>query len=357
MPRILPSHTAAPCVTRTRDLAPILVLTILLAQALHAADVPRPPYDPGHRVMAPMLFAEGLISSDADEGGGSFSPDGADFYFTVYAPYTTAPRFGMICVSHFRNGRWQRPESLPFSGKTLDFSPRVSADGNKLFFTSARPTPESKTPRYRIWLAEKSSTGWAEPKPLPEPINQETSYSLDPSVSADGTLYFTSDRGSETHHLHIFRSRLTDGKYQPPENLGPEINSNFTESSPAISPDGSVLVFASSSSPEDEALRRPQDLIADGKPYPRQDLYISVNRNGHWTPARHLEHGINSFAEETHPSFSPDGKYLFWGSERSSANIPSAPLTRTQVERLWRTPLNGRGNIYFISIDALEIEK
>jgi len=30
-------------------------------------------------------------------------------------------------------------------------------------------------------------------------------------------------------------------------------------------------------------------------------------------------------------------------------------LKRTQVEKLWRGALNGRGNIYFISIDALEV--
>ena len=100
--------------------------------------------------------------------------------------------------------------------------------------------------------------------------------------------------------------------------------------------------------------RRPQDLIAAGKPYPRQDLYISVKRDGHWTPARHLEHGINSFAEETYPSFTPDGKYLFWGSERSAFEIPTPRLSREKIEKLWDAPMNGRGNVYFISVEALE---
>jgi hypothetical protein len=149
---------------------------------------------------------------------------------------------------------------------------------------------------------------------------------------------------------------LVDGRFQEPEKLGPEINSEFTESAPVISPDGKVLVFASDAA-EDPEHRRPQDLIAGGKPYPRQDLYVSVNRNGHWTPARHLEHGINSVAEEVYPSFTPDGKFLFWGSERSEFDIPSKSFTRAKVEKAWRGPLNGRGNIYFISVDALEVEK
>jgi hypothetical protein len=328
----------------------------LALPAVSQAQAMRAPYDPGTRVMQPRIFAEGTISTDLDESGGAFSPDGKDFYFTVLAPYTTAPRFGMICVSHFKDGRWQTPKTVSFSGQYLDLAPRLSADGNKLYFTSVRPTRESKALRYRIWVAERSRVGWSEPTPVPAPINQASSQNVDASVSDDGDMYFASDRDDPAHHLHIYHSRLVDGKFQAPEKLGPEINSEFTESAPAISPDGKVLVFASNAA-ENPEHRRPQDLIAGGKPYPRQDLYVSVNGNGHWTPARHLEHGINSFAEEVYPSFSQDGKFLFWGSERSSFDIPTRPLKRVAVEKLWPGMLNGRGNIYFISLEALEVER
>jgi hypothetical protein len=82
-----------------------------------------------------------------------------------------------------------------------------------------------------------------------------------------------------------------------------------------------------------------------------------MNHGGHWMPARHLEHGINSVAEEVYPGFTPDGKYLFWGSERSAFEIPTRALSRTQIEKLWNSPRNGRGNIYFISVEALEAGK
>ncbi|HEY7406299.1 MAG TPA: hypothetical protein VIB39_22420 [Candidatus Angelobacter sp.] len=336
---------------------PTLAAALASSAALHAQIMPNAPYDPGTRVMQPRVFAPGVISTDLDESGGALSPDGKDFYFTVLAPYTTAPRFGMICVSHFKDGHWQKPETASFSGQYLDLAPRLSVDGSKLYFTSVRPAPGSKVLRYRIWVTERAGDKWSEPAPLPAPINEDTSHSVDASVSANGDLYFASDRGDPAHHLHIFRSLMVDGKFQGPEKLGSEINSEFTESAPAISPDGKVLVFASNAAPEDAERRRPQDLIAAGKPYPRQDLYVSVNRNGQWTPARHLEHGINSFAEEVYPSFSPDGKFLFWGSERSSFSIPTKALKRAEIEKLWPDLLNGRGNIYFISVDALEAEK
>jgi len=330
----------------------LLAATVSLT-ATSYAQTPRPAYDPGRHVTQPTLFAPGAISTDLDESGGVFSPDGRDFYFTLIAPYTTAPRFAMLVVSHFKKGHWEIPETLPFSGKSFDIAPHLSTDGSKLYFASARPTKQSKVPHIRIWVSERTAGSWSEPTPLPEPINQDNNDNLDPALASDGSLYFASDRNDPAGHLHIFLSRWDGAKFAAPEKLGPEINSEFSESAPAISPDGQTLVFASAAAPEDPERRRPQDLIAAGKPYPRQDLYISFKRGGRWTAARHLEHGINSFAEEVYPAFSPDGKFLFWGSERSSFEIPTKPLDRTQIDALWSTPLNGRGNIFFISADIL----
>lgn len=323
---------------------------------LQAGTRGRAPYDPGTRVMQPRLFAPGIISTDLDESGGTFSRDGNDFYFTLVAPYTTNPHLGVICVSHFQAGAWQEPRVLPFSGRSLDFGPRLSADGTRLYFASVRPVPSSKQPHFRIWVAQKNGDSWGEPVPVPAPINQDDSDNIDPALTSKGDLYFASNRQDPAGHFHIYfarRSEANDGKFQEPEKLGAEINSDFSESAPAISPDGKMLVFASTAAPEDPERRRPQDLIAAGKPYPRQDLYISFQQNGHWTPAQHLEHGVNSSAEEVYPDFSPDGKFLFWGSERSSFQIPTHRLNRKEVEQLWTGPLNGRGNIYFISVEAL----
>ena len=322
---------------------------------LEAQVAQRSPYDPGTTVSQPRMFAPGIISTDLDEAGGTFSRDGRDFYFTLLAPYTTNPHFGIICVSHFRDGAWQEPEVVSFSGKSLDFGPQLSPDGNQLYFDSIRPVPNAKRAHFRIWVSQRSGNGWSEPTPLEAPINEDDSDNVDPALAANGDMYFASNRGDPAGHFHIYFAQRTSRHYEQPDKLGSEINSEFNEASPAISPDGKMLVFASTAAPEDAARRRPQDLIAGGKPYPRQDLYLSINRGGHWMPATHLEHGINSSAEEVYPSFSPDGKFLFWGSERSQFEIPTQRMDRARVEKLWQGPLNGRGNIYFISVDALEV--
>jgi Tol biopolymer transport system component len=314
-----------------------------------------PSYHVEGNVGEPRVFAEGIISTANDEAGGTFSPDGTEFYFTRLVPYTTLPRLGILCVSYYRNAQWSVPTVLPFSGQYTDYPPKFSPDGKRMFFASSRPLPDGTRGALRIWEVERTSSGWGVPSPLPPPINVSGSFwNADPSVGSDGTLYFSSDRGGGGS-LHIYRSRFVDGKYTEPEKLGPEVNSEFNDYQPYISPDGKILIFSSVGSEVPPFDHRPGELSTGGKPYPRGDLYVSFYRNEKWTPARHLEHGINTFAEEQFPVLTPDGKYLFFSSERSSFTVPTARrLDHREMESQLHSIYNGHGNIFFISVEALE---
>src|ERR1700731_2366984 len=155
-----------------------LLLLALAALGPAASSDPAPvaparamlPYDAGD-VREPRLFGEGTISTADDESNGSFSPDGTEYYFAKSNPYTTSPRWQVLCVSRFRGGRWSEPEVLPFSGKYRDSAPRLSPDGQRLYFSSSRPVPGKTARVFRIWSAERTATGWGEPEPLPAPIN------------------------------------------------------------------------------------------------------------------------------------------------------------------------------------------
>ena len=117
---------------------------------------------------------------------------------------------------------------------------------------------------------------------------------------------------------------------------------------PYISPDEKILIFGS--------LGRPDQLFSGGFPYSRVDLYISFNHNGSWTPARQLGHGINSFADDQYPSISPDGRYFFFSSARSGFDVPTDHrMSAHEIERLLKTPRNGRENVYYISTKTLEL--
>jgi Tol biopolymer transport system component len=313
----------------------------------------RPPYFAGH-VTSPRLFAEGVISTEDDEINGSFSPDGTEYFFAKVNLTTTFPRIGMLCVSRFRNGHWSEPQVLPFSGgEYLDLSPRVSPDGNTLFFSSSRPAAGFPMRALRVWCVQHSVAGWSEPRPLPAPINtSDRNWNWGASVTRDGTLYFASTR--DAGHPHIFRAPFAGGAYADPEELGPEINSKFSDFDPFVSPDETILVFASSGVDLFGIEDRPETLKGGGVLYPRSDLYVSFRNAGSWSPARHLEHAINTVAEEGSPSITPDDNYLFFSSERSPFTVPAAHrLNYAEIERLLHSTLNGHGNVFYISIDAL----
>lgn len=323
----------------------------------HKNDV-HPPYQVDRKVSKPEIFGEGTISTVDDEMGGAFSPDGTEFYFSKFVPYTTAPRLALMCVSRFRAGRWSTPEALPFSGKYLDYPPKFDPTGKRMLFASSRPLPDGTRGAIRIWEVERNDLGWGEPRPLPPPINlPRSTWNADPSLTADGTLYFSSDRGNSAS-LHIYRSHLTNGKYTEPEKLGPEINSEFNDYQPYVSPDEKILVFSSVAAGEPPYRHRPEEMTGGGKPYPRGDLYVSYNDSGKWTVARHLEHNINTVAEEEFPFLTPDGRYLFFSSERSPFTVPVAKrLDYRQLERNLHSVLNGHGNVFFIDATALRSGK
>jgi len=304
---------------------------------------------------APGLIAPGVISTVDDEAGGALTPDGNDFYFAKFAPYTTAPRLSLICVSHRHGARWSEPQAVPFSGQYLDLPPRLSPDGKTLLFGSTRPIPGSDAHGIHLWQVTRTSSGWSAAQPLPPAINAPGVSNLDASVASDGTLYLTTDAGS-ANDFHISVSHLSSGQYSKPERLPAPVHSgpDNIDVEPFIAPDQSYLLFVSQWTGQDPRNKRPQELIAGGSPYPRGDIYISYHKANGWTPPRHLENGINSFAEEAYPTVTADGKSFIFSSERSSFNIPQPhSITWAELERKWHSILNGRGNIYRVPMSSV----
>jgi len=335
------------------------LLALVVANPTRAAGPESPSYELLPMGTAgPHLFAEGMISTPDAEAGGVFSPDGREFYFAKFNPTTTFPRIGLLCVSRWQNGKWTTPEVLPFSGKYLDFPPRLSTDGKTMYFTSSRVPPGMKAHVLRIWKVEKTKEGWGEPEPLPAPINApEDHWNWGASVTKDGTLYFTSDR-EEAGRAKIYRSRMVNGSYQDPEKVPEPVNSKFNDYDPFINADETILFFVSAGDDAGAGHHRDGTLFTGGYPYARGDIYVSRKVDGKWAEARHLERGVNTVADEDFPALTPDGKQLVFTSERSLFTVPVAhKLTMDELERELHGPLNGQGNIYTIPVEALDIKK
>lgn len=318
-----------------RLFASVFILGSVLGSAAWGQQSSAPSASP----FQPAVFAPGVISTGDSETTLELSPDGKTAYFLRNAPNFA---FWTIYESHLKNGQWSRPEIAPFSGRYMDADPFITADGKQLFFISNRPVdPKAEQPNdnFDIWVMDRGPQGeWSQPRHLEAPVNSPASEYY-PRASADGTLYFGSERPGGLGQADLWRCRFQDGHYQPAENLGPAINSAAEEYEPYVTPKGDMLIFM--------AVGR------DGKQ--QSDFFISFLRDGAWTPAKLLGPPISlPTGKEYAPKLSPDGKLFLFSSTRSDwkPGLSRRLNTREYEERL-HSPGNGLGDIYTLDARAL----
>jgi len=115
----------------------------------------------------PKIFAAGIVSTNLSERDAVFSPDGNEFYFTLWSG-----KFGTIVFVKQENGQWLPPRVAPFSGKYSDLEPFVAADGRRLCFASNRPLEAGGEAKdYDIWFVEREGERWGAPKNIGAPGN------------------------------------------------------------------------------------------------------------------------------------------------------------------------------------------
>jgi hypothetical protein len=253
--------------------------------------------------MTPELFAPGIIARiEEHQNCLTLSPDGKEIY---WGRYYKEKKINKILMTKYENGRWTRPQFASFLGGTNDNddAPFISPDGKRLLFNSRRPLDENDTTNTeRIWVVEKIGSSWTEPKPLLKSLINFR-FHMQFSVSENGSLYFHSRNNGTQGSSDIFCSRYARNEYTTPEKLGPNINTEYFEMTPFIAPDESYLIIVRNRTPYGYGLT---------------DLYISYRRDdGGWTEAINLGEAVNTKFNESCPIVSPDGKYLFFNSDRN----------------------------------------
>lgn len=284
----------------------------------------------------PTLFAPGAISTGDFESHPQFTPDGKTLYYLKDAPNFS--HWTMV-VSHLQNGKWSAPEIVPWSGQYRDADPFITPDGKRLYFISDRPVDGKPKEDLDIWMVEKEGAGWSAPKHLDAPVNSPGNEWF-PTIAADGTIYFGSDREGGLGRTDLYRCRRNGDTYAAAENLGPNVNSKADEFEPLINADQTTLIFMASGRPEGKGAG---------------DLYISTFANNEWQPARNLGEPINSRALEIGPKFSPDGRTFYFTSTRGVfvGKPLDARKTTEQLFGILRGPGNGLGDIYQLPADAV----
>ncbi len=203
------------------------------------------------------------------------------------------------------NGQWAPAQSLNgnINTRNNEGAQNISQDGEWLIFTGCNfPDGVGNCDLYISYLTPE---GWSTPENLGYPVNTEAWESA-PSLSPDKRdLYFASRRmdgigGSDIYVSH----RLPNGRFGPPENLGPEINTPGDESCPFIHADNQTLYFTSNGH------------IG----YGGDDLFLSKKGpKGSWSKPVNLGYPINTIENEGSMVVAADGKTAYYASDRNDS--------------------------------------
>ncbi len=154
--------------------------------------------------------------------------------------------------------------------------------------------------REDFYFSAITTSGLTKAQPLSDSLNI-TDKKGAPSLSSDlQTLYFSAEYpGAGFGRYDIYSVTKTVTGWASPINLGPNINTDWWESAPSISPDGSSLYFCSN------------------KPggYGGIDLYVAYkNKKGGWGRAINLGPNINTAGDEQTPFIHADNNSLYFAS-------------------------------------------
>ncbi|OFX58746.1 MAG: hypothetical protein A2046_17180 [Bacteroidetes bacterium GWA2_30_7] len=148
----------------------------------------------------------------------------------------------------------------------------------------------------------------------PVNVGKEINTELDeywPTISVDESkLVFTRLIPSSPNQIisqlgkqeDIYFSYKKDGKWQDAFNAGQPLNTTNNEGAMTLSPDGNIFFYTVCNRPED---------------YGSCDIYYSRKIGNSWTNPKNLGDKVNSRYWESNPSFSSDGKTLFFISNRT----------------------------------------
>ncbi len=221
--------------------------------------------------LIPVEFAPDIVSPEGLFEGGKFSPDMKEYYFSRKNGKYEKRTFFVI---RYENNSWGNESETDIK------YPNYSRDGNIIY----------KGNKYR----DRTETGWSELKSLGPPFTDMHIMGI--TVSDKGTFFFDQFERPDTIGA-ISYSRLINGKYEPRQKMGKEINTGTWIAHPNIARDESYLIW--------DVERE------DG--YGGSDIYISFRqKDGSWLPAINMGDKINTAFDDSGARVTGDGKYLFF---------------------------------------------
>jgi outer membrane protein OmpA-like peptidoglycan-associated protein len=177
----------------------------------------------------------------------------------------------------------------------------MAPDGDLMFFAGNFPTGGFGD--FDIYLCQATPQGWSVPYNLGSNINTEF-WESSPSVSPDKqTLFFSSNRPGGYGGKDIYMSkRNANGKWGAAVNMGPVINTSADDLAPFIHADNQTLYFTSGGHPG----------------YGGSDLYLTrLGPGGEWSVPENLGYPINTIDDDGSLIVAANGTTAYFASYRS----------------------------------------
>lgn len=132
------------------------------------------------------------------------------------------------------------------------------------------------------------------------------------------------------------------GLWSAATNLGATVNSAFNDFGPGLTPDGKSLYFTSN---------RPGG-------FGQADLWVAqrANKNAPWSTPTNLGSTVNTAAVEAVPSFSRDGRWMFFNSDRATGlglnDVWVSFRANPNDDFAWQSPMHLPAPINSTAFDA-----
>ncbi|MBS4014322.1 MAG: OmpA family protein [Bacteroidetes bacterium] len=210
-----------------------------------------------------------------------------------------------------------------------DYSPILSYQGNMLYFTTRRPI-DNKAKRDKndhkffenIFVSQKLGNRWMPATELEGSINTKNSHDATAGISFDGQTLFVykGDKGG-----HIYESFLKNNKWSKPKKLPKTINTDFHQTSVALTRDGKTMYFVSNRTGS-----------IGGK-----DIWMTtLDEKGRWAFPVNMGATINTEHDEESIFLAPDGKTMYFSS-RGHNSMGGFDIFKTTFEHgRWTDPVN-----------------
>ncbi|WP_306012306.1 MULTISPECIES: hypothetical protein [unclassified Allomuricauda] len=247
----------------------------------------------------PKLFAPSIVNTDSIELNVVFNHSHTELFFSRIVNNSF-----VIHHSERIEGKWSPIKPIKMYPDDVLVSvacdPTITKDGNTMYFLGVDPNlynnDITKEALYRIppdiYSSKKVNGKWQLAQKVDFTVSTEF-FETYPVVTADGSLYFRSNRPSEKEGLNTFRAQyIGNNKFEAPKMI------------PPVTENGELIVYVS-----------PDESYAVTNAKGR--FQITFNENDKWSKPKEIPLEYEEDWKYYCPYMSSDGKYFMYSRRKS----------------------------------------